>query len=269
MLQVRHAPGSNRPVGNANSLLRTTRRFRISVYWSDCVRPFRSFSNTGTFLIACWLLSSSAAVGRPQESPVSQVVRTQLEKNYVDVSNYQNTHVSLRYATDNNFMKKNVYGDFHQCFLHRIAADKFHEAARELQQEKPGWKFLVFDCLRPRSIQEKLFEVVKGTAQQPYVADPKTGSIHNYGFAIDLSLEDERGREVEMGTGFDDFTSLARPDREQPNLDAGKLTPEQLQHRLLLRRIMTHAGFVQLPIEWWHYDALPKEQVKGHYAIVE
>jgi D-alanyl-D-alanine dipeptidase len=190
-------------------------------------------------------------------------------KDYVDVSNLPNTYVSLRYATENNFMKKNVYGDFHQCFLHRIAAGKFREAVGELQREKPGWKFLVFDCLRPRSIQEKLFEFVKGTPQQPYVANPKTGSIHNYGFAIDLSLEDEKGQEVDMGTAFDDFTSRARPDQEQENREAGRLTQEQLQHRLLLRRIMTRAGFIQLPIEWWHYDALAKEQVRGHYKIVE
>jgi D-alanyl-D-alanine dipeptidase len=114
-------------------------------------------------------------------------------------------------------MKKNVYGDFHQCFLQEIAAAKFSEAVRQLQQEKPGWKFVVFDCLRPRSIQEKLFEVVKGTAQQPYVANPKTGSIHNYGFAIDLSLEDETGHELDIGSGFDDFSPLSRPDQERQN----------------------------------------------------
>ena len=166
-------------------------------------------------------------------------------------------------------MKKNVYGDFHRCFLHRIAAGKFREAARLLQQERPGWKFLVFDCLRPRSLQEKLFAVVKGTPQQPYVANPLDGSVHNYGFAIDLSLEDESGRELDMGTHFDDFSALAQPNRERQNLEAGKLTKEQAEHRLILRNIMLRAGFIQLPIEWWHYDALPKEQVKKDYKIVE
>lgn len=164
-------------------------------------------------------------------------------------------------------MKKNVYGEFHQCFLHQIAAEKFQKATRTLQKERPGGKFLVFDCLRPRSIQAKLFDVVKGTPQQPYVANPRTGSIHNYGFAIDLS--DENGHELEMGTRFDDFSPLSRPDRELEELDASKLTKEQLEHRLMLRKIMVQAGFVQLPIEWWHYDALPKEDVKGHYKIVE
>ena len=191
------------------------------------------------------------------------------DKDFVDVSNLQNVHVSLRYATENNFMKKNIYGDFRQCFLHRIAAEKFRKATLILQKEKPGWRFLLFDCLRPRSLQIKLFDFVKGTPQQMYVANPKDGSVHNYGFAMDLSLEDENGREVDMGTGFDNFTPLAQPKRETENLQAGKLTQEQLDHRLILRKVMKQAGFLQLPIEWWHYDALLKKELKEHYKIVE
>ena len=231
----------------------------------------RSLIAADVLVITSLLFYPDTSIGCPQgsTSTPSAIAQLHLDKSYVDVSNFPNVNLSMRYATDNNFMKKNVYGDFHQCFLHEIAAAKFREAVRQLQQEKPGWKFVVFDCLRPRSIQEKLFEVVKGTAQQPYVANPKTGSIHNYGFAIDLSLEDETGHELDMGTGFDDFSPLSRPDQEPQNREAGKLTPEQLDHRLILRRIMSHAGFVQLPIEWWHYDALTKEEVRGHYKIVE
>jgi D-alanyl-D-alanine dipeptidase len=114
-----------------------------------------------------------------------------------------------------------------------------------------------------------LYAAVKGTARQPYVADPRTGSLHNFGFAIDLSLEDETGRELDMGTPFDDFTALSRPDQERENKEEGKLSTEQLEHRSILRNVMLKAGFIQLPIEWWHYDALPKEQVKAHYKIVE
>lgn len=191
------------------------------------------------------------------------------DKDFVDVSNLENVHVSLRYATENNFMKKNIYGDFNQCFLHRIAAEKFRKAALLLQKEKPGWKFLLFDCLRPRSLQIKLFDFVKGTPQQMYVANPKDGSVHNYGFAMDLSLEDENGHEIDMGTGFDNFTPLAQPKREAENLQAGKLTQEQIDHRLILRKVMKQAGFLQLPIEWWHYDALPKKELKEYYKIVE
>ena len=213
------------------------------------------------------LVVGSVAGAVPGSSPVASRLAT--DKSYVDVSNAPNVHLSLRYATTNNFMKKNVYGDFQQCFLHRVASEKFREAARILQQEKPGWKFLVFDCLRPRSIQVKLFEVVEGTEEQAYVANPQTGSIHNYGLALDLSLEDNNGRELDMGTGFDDFRPIARPDLERESLRHKKLTRQQVAHRLLLRKIMVQAGFIQLPIEWWHYDALPKDDVRAHYKIVE
>jgi D-alanyl-D-alanine dipeptidase len=150
-----------------------------------------------------------------------------------------------------------------------VAAEKLRRAAYELEQVKPGWKLLIFDCLRPRSLQKKLFAAVEGTPRQPYVANPRSGSIHNYGLAIDLSLEDGNGHEVDMGTKFDDFTPLAQPAREADNLAAGKLSREQVEHRLLLRRVMTAAGFLQLPIEWWHYDALSAAEVKKTFKIVE
>jgi D-alanyl-D-alanine dipeptidase len=190
-------------------------------------------------------------------------------KDYIDIATIPNVHVSLRYASEDNFLGKNIYGDFHRCLLHQIATDKFRQAARALEQERPRWKFLIFDCLRPRSLQEMLYAAVKGTARQSYVADPRTGSLHNFGFAVDLSLEDGAGSELDMGTPFDDFTGLSRPDQERKNKEEGKLSAEQLEHRSILRKIMLKAGFIQLPIEWWHYDALPKEEVKTHYKIVE
>jgi D-alanyl-D-alanine dipeptidase len=223
---------------------------------------------TGTVLL-CALIGVVQA--RPQNNPTppSSLERLAHDPNYTDVSDIPNVHVDLRYASRNNFLGQNLYGSFHRCFLHRIAAEKFRQATHNLAQEKPGWKLLVFDCLRPRSLQEKLYAEVKGTARQPYVANPRSGSIHNYGLAVDLSLEDANDHEIDMGTKFDDFTSLAQPARERDNLASGKLSHEQMEHRLLLRRIMTDAGFIQLPIEWWHYDALPKVDVKKNFKIVE
>jgi D-alanyl-D-alanine dipeptidase len=229
-----------------------------------------SSSTTARAALVVMLLAAGVSRSADGQSSVSNdLAQLASDKTYVDVSTFPNVHVSLRYASENNFMGKNVYGEFHGCFLHKVAADKFHQATRALQQEKRGWKFLIFDCLRPRSLQTKLFAVVRGTSQQPYVADPRTGSLHNYGFAIDLSLEDVNGSEIDMGTRFDDFSTLAQPLHERENLTAGRLTKEHVENRLLLRKIMSEAGFIQLPIEWWHYDALPKLEVKAHYKIVE
>jgi D-alanyl-D-alanine dipeptidase len=213
-------------------------------------------------------LLASLAAQHPNATP-PDMARWARNPDYTDVSTIANVHVELRYASENNFLGKNLYGEFHRCLLHRVAAEKFRRAALILEQTRPGWKLLVFDCLRPRGLQEKLFAAVEGTARQPYVANPRTGSIHNYGLAVDLSLEDENGREVDMGTVFDDFTSLAQPAREQEYAASGKLSREQLANRLLLRKVMTQAGFIQLPIEWWHYDAVRKQQVRKTFKIVE
>lgn len=177
--------------------------------------------------------------------------------------------VDLRYASTNNFMKENLYGQFNRAFLHTLAFNKLKQAAANLQKIKPGWKLLVYDGLRPRSVQWQLWNRVKGTDQQPYVANPVRGSIHNYGFAVDLTLQNAEGHEVDMGTAFDHFGKLAQPALEQKYLKQGQLTEAQVANRKLLRKVMEDAGFIQLPIEWWHFDALPKKQVKSKYAIFE
>ena len=177
--------------------------------------------------------------------------------------------IDLRYATKNNFTGTNLYGYFNRCYLHNKAAKKLKAASEYLQKLKPGWKLLIFDCLRPANVQKILFEKVKGTKFEPYVANPKYGSIHNYGFAIDLSLQDEKGREVDMGTPFDSFNKLSRPTMEKEFLGSGQLTQSQVANRLILRKVMEKSGFIQLSIEWWHYDALPSRQVRKKYLIVE
>lgn len=188
---------------------------------------------------------------------------------FKDVSKIGHVFVDLRYASKKNFMNEDLYGEFKTALLHHVAFEKLEAASKELQKTKPGWSFLVFDALRPRSIQVKLFDRVKGTPQQKYVGNPKKGSIHNFGFAIDLSLADENGKEVDMGTPFDDFSDLAQPALEPTMLKSGKLSGAQLENRHLLRAVMKKAGFLQLPLEWWHYDALPAAEVKRKYKIIE
>jgi D-alanyl-D-alanine dipeptidase len=177
--------------------------------------------------------------------------------------------VDIRYSTQNNFTGKDLYGDFDACYLHETAALKLEEAARDLSRQHPGWKLLLFDCLRPRSVQKILWNEVKGTAQEPYIADPSSGSVHNYGYAVDLSLIDDKGRELDMGTPYDTFDILSRPTQERTFLKNGKLTRKQVHNRKILRKVMTHAGFIQLPDEWWHYDALPPDSVKNKLPIIE
>ena len=177
--------------------------------------------------------------------------------------------IDLRYASANNFVGQDMYGPLKRLFLHKRAADKLKAAIALLKHEHPGYKFVIFDGLRPRSVQYVLWQKVVGTAQEKYVADPKKGSIHNYGLAVDLSVLDAKGQELDMGTGFDSFTPLAETQLEKDKLASGELTQAQIDNRMILRRPMEEAGFKVLPEEWWHFDALSAEIVRKQFTPVE
>ncbi len=188
---------------------------------------------------------------------------------FVDVSTIKHVQLDIRYATENNFLKRNLYGQHTRCFLNKYAALMLARAAEGIARTAPGMQLLVFDCLRPQSVQKQLWAAVVGTAREKYVADPAHGSIHSYGLAVDLSLVDSSGKELDMGTGFDDFSQLSEPAWEEKFLKLGRLKAEHLQNRKLLRTTMVEAGFLPLAAEWWHFDAMPKEQVRKSFRIIE
>lgn len=190
-------------------------------------------------------------------------------RDYIEITESAGIAIDLRYATPNNFLGQNLYGVFNRVFLHRIAAEKLTRAVENLTSANPKYKLVIFDALRPRSIQHLLWNKVKGTSQEKYVANPKWGSSHNFGLALDVSILDEHGTELDMGTPYDDFTPLAEPRLEEKFLRQGKLTIAQINNRRLLRKVMGDAGFVGLAVEWWHFDALPPAQVRKQYPIVE
>ncbi|MDH4199559.1 MAG: M15 family metallopeptidase [Spirochaetia bacterium] len=188
---------------------------------------------------------------------------------YIEVGQLPGTALDLRYASSNNFMGKNIYLDFNRAFLHKTAAEKLFHALQKLSEIKPAWKLLLLDCLRPARAHRQLWDFVAGTPQEPYVANPDRGSLHSFGFAVDLTLLNETGEEVDMGTGFDSFEDLAQPRYENQMIDQGLLTKKQHEHRLILRNIMEAAGFYQLSFEWWHYDAERGDIVRKNYPIIE
>jgi D-alanyl-D-alanine dipeptidase len=191
------------------------------------------------------------------------------DPHFVEIFHWQGVTVNLKYGTTDNFTHQNLYGSFNKCYVHKITAEKLRKALESLRTNNPGYRFIVFDALRPRSVQRKLWDVVKGTSRQKYVADPDKGSMHNYGFALDIGLLDPQGKLVDMGAPFDGFTPLSEPQLESQLLKEGKLTQTQIDHRMILRNAMVGAGFRQLRHEWWHYDALTEEQVRGKFEIVE
>ncbi|MFM6927311.1 MAG: M15 family metallopeptidase [Bdellovibrio sp.] len=192
-----------------------------------------------------------------------------IEENFHEVTESSQVVLDMKYSTQDNFMNADVYGGFQRCFLSPVAAEMFARACQELRQKHPHLQFHIWDALRPRSIQAQFYQHLAGTPFQNYVAAPYPGSLHNFGMALDLTLQTKDGELLDMGTGFDDFRDLAQPKLEDKFLASGELTSEQLKNRLLLRSLLEGQGFKVLEHEWWHFNALPKDQVYGRYAVLE
>ena len=149
--------------------------------------------------------------------------------------------VDMRYATEDNFTGKKLY-HLNACFLRRSTALKLNTVQSELERMGLGLK--VWDCYRPVAVQKRLWAVLP---DERYVANPKTGSRHNRGSAVDVTLVDRQGSELLMPTGFDDFTSKA-------NRRYRDLQKEVILNRALLEGLMKKEGFIPLGEEWWHFD---------------
>jgi D-alanyl-D-alanine dipeptidase len=176
--------------------------------------------------------------------------------------------VDLRYATPNNFVGRDLYSPFDCAWLHRDAAAALEQVVAWLKQRRPGYTALVLDALRPQRVQQQLWDALDGTGLQMYLANPARGSIHSYGMALDITLLDEQGRELDMGTGFDDMTNLSHPALEEGFLLTGELSEAQVANRRLLREAMLEAGFFGINTEWWHFDCGDRELVRATYRRV-
>ena len=176
--------------------------------------------------------------------------------------------IDLRYATPHNFVGRDLYSPFDCAWLHRDTAEALERSVAWLAANHPGYTALVLDAVRPQRVQEQLWDALEGTGLQLYLADPARGSIHTFGMALDITLLDAAGREVDMGTGFDDLTERSQPGLEPSLLARGEISQAQIDNRRLLREAMAHAGFAGISSEWWHYDYGNRELVRRTYERV-
>ena len=149
----------------------------------------------------------------------------------------------LRYATTNNFTHHRLYKKGNKTYLRLPVANALLNVQQELDSKGYGLK--IFDAYRPYNVTKKMWELVK---DERYVANPAKGSGHNRGIAVDLTIiRAKTGEELNMGTGFDNFTDSAHH-------DFLKLPAEVLQNRKLLKETMEKYGFKSFDTEWWHYS---------------
>ena len=155
----------------------------------------------------------------------------------------------MKYATPDNFLKQAVYecGD---CYLRKSTAEALVKANAEFL--KLGYRIKLFDCYRPLAVQKKMWKILPGTH---YVANPAKGSKHNRGAAVDLTLVDKDGNELDMGTPFDFFGKEAHH-------TCTTLPKKVLENRKLLKDILDKYNFKSIYSEWWHYEYRPEMQSK-------
>ncbi|HEY2558192.1 MAG TPA: M15 family metallopeptidase [Caldimonas sp.] len=177
--------------------------------------------------------------------------------------------VDLRYASTRNFVGRDLYRALDCAWLHRQAADGLERAVARLAATAPEHRLLVLDALRPHRVQIQLWDHLDGTGLRQYVADPARGSIHSFGMALDATLIDGEGRELDMGSGFDEMIELSQPRLETRHLASGALTAAQHGARELLRATLGAAGFRGIANEWWHFEMLEREHVRARFLRVD
>lgn len=189
------------------------------------------------------LVSCKSTYLDSKKSPVLLDINNEPDENaFVNLKNYSNDFVfDMKYATADNFLREQVY-PCAECFL-RVKTVKALLEANKVFLAK-GFRIKLYDCYRPLAIQKKMWKIVPNAN---YVANPKKGSIHNKGGAVDITLVDSLGVELDMGTRFDFFGE-----------EAGHLytnfSEEILANRKFLKETMLLNHFKSFDSEWWHYN---------------
>ena len=168
-----------------------------------------------------------------------------------------------------NFFRENYYNGLSKAYLRKGIAIKLSKAQKILKTRNPGYSLLILDAARPRSVSRLMYEKMKGTKFEKYVANPNRGSMNNYGVAVDISIVDENAEELDMG--FSPFRKSTLEIYWQfAKIKLGlDLNEEQIKNRKLLSETMISAGFLPLSHEWWHFNGMPKDLARKKYQIIE
>lgn len=208
----------------------------------------------------------------PKEKPV--LSRTALYMDSLGLVNMAEADstilVRLMYATPDNFTGEQLYGDLTEAYLHSDAAQAVAKAQQILKTLHPSYKLIIYDAARPMSVQQRMWDVVKGTSKYIYVSNPAHGGgLHNYGLAVDISIADSLDTPLPMGTAVDFMGAASHITNEAQLVKDKILTPQERENRLLLRRVMKEAGFRPLPSEWWHFNFCSRREAIANYPLIK
>jgi D-alanyl-D-alanine dipeptidase len=169
---------------------------------------------------------------------------------------------------DKNYFRKNFYSGLNKAYLRVEVAQKLSLAQKHLKSTFPEFSILIMDAARPRSISQLMYDKMKGTKFEKFVANPDKGSMHNYGIAVDVTIVDGNDKEIDMG-----FTPFYKNNLSiywgYAKLKMFDLSEKQRKNRKLLSTIMKKACFSPLSYEWWHFNGIPKDEARKIYTIIE
>ena len=179
--------------------------------------------------------------------------------------------VYMVYATPYNFMGRVLYKGLDEAYLVPEAMEKLKKANELLRKKRLDLHLVVYDAARPRSIQEQMWKVVENTELQDFVANPNKsgGGPHNYGVAVDVTLVDCTGHPIPLGSEYDYFGDRSRVDLEVQLIESGEINQRELKNRQLLREVMTEAGWLVEPSEWWHFNAMPLAEASQRLSVIK
>lgn len=201
----------------------------------------------------------------------NEIEKEFIEAGLVDVSTVDKAILVDLVNSDvqKNFFREDYYKGLNRAYLQKEVAVKLSKAQKILKSEKQGFSLQILDAARPRSVSRLMYDKMKGTKFEKFVANPDKGSMHNYGIAVDITITDQTGNELDMGfSPFRKSTSEIYWQYAKMKLGS-KLTKVQSENRQLLTDTMKKAGFIPLSHEWWHFDGMQKEQARKKYKIIE
>jgi D-alanyl-D-alanine dipeptidase len=205
-------------------------------------------------------------------SAISSTEQDMIKDGLVDIKKVDSSIVvNVKYSTTDNFLGIDIYGDFNKCYLQPDVAQKLKLAQQYLKLKYPYYSLIIYDGARPHSVQYKMWDSIHVPHDQrsKYLSNPKEGSLHNFGAAVDVSIIDEHGYVVDMGTKYDYFGELAYPREEERLLNEGKLSHNQVLSREVLRDVMHQAGFWSIATEWWHFNSCYLSTAYTKYKIID
>lgn len=206
------------------------------------------------------------------QKPIGKLEQSIIDAGLVNIRTIDSSIVvNLKYSTNDNFLGNDIYGDLENAYLQKDVTEKLKMAQLFLKSKFPFYSLIVYDAARPRSIQRIMWDTLKISSNEKikYLSNPKYGSLHNYGAAVDISIVDEKDIVLDMGTKYDCFDELAYPVKENQFLKEGKLSNEQIANRQLLRSVMQKAGFFNIQTEWWHFNSCYRNTAIERYKIIE